>query len=433
MSEPGAKKSWVMVDVGNSAFATTILAAVFPIYFPNLLPKHGLAFHFFGWEWTSNPISIWAYSVSGSIFIALLISPIIGAWADEKGKRKKLLGIFTVIGSIASVGLGIFTTWQVVLPCFAIAYICFSSSNVFYNSLLPAVAEEKDWHKLSLAGYAWGYFGGGVLLAINLLMITKYEWFGLESKVLGTRLSFMSVGLWWIVFTVPALIHIEERAREVLPTDLAQKAMDRLKQLWTTAKDLPKYPSLFLFICAFAFFNDGIQTVISMSSIYGKEVVQLNEGTLIGTLLMIQFLGLPFTLLMNNMANKFGSKKTLMTSLLFWMVIVCFAFFMTQARDFWILGVMVAIVLGVSQALPRSLFAELIPEGRHAEFYAVYAFSGKLTSIMGPLVFGIIQDLSGSSRLAILSLGAFFIIGILLLSFVKFPQKAPPKSVIELS
>ncbi|MDB5037658.1 MAG: transporter [Bacteriovoracaceae bacterium] len=418
------QRAWIYYDVGHSAFATTILTAVFPVYLPTLLPKDGVHLSIGPLEWTTSALALWAYMVSLSVFITFLISPILGSWADEAGYKKRFLALFTVIGAIATVSLAFCQQWQMALLAFVFANIGYNAAFVFYNSLLSTVApEEKERHKLSISGYAFGYISGGSTLAFNLLMIMKYEWFGFSSKQMGLQASFILVGVWWCLFLIPALLMIEEKA--TVSNSSFSGVFFRAKQILGTIKSLPSYPALFLFIISFAFFNEGIQTVISVATLFGKQTLKLPENTLIGTLLMVNILGLPFTLSMNFLNRILGAKKLLIASLLFWMFIVTYAQWMTTANEFWIMGAFVALVIGVSQALPRSIFASLIPHGRQAEFFSFFALSGKMTSSLGALFFGLVSDLTGNPRLALLSLSVFFVIGITVFSFVSIdPKKA---------
>lgn len=409
--------AWISIDAGNSAFATCILASVFPIYLPSLLPEAGVEFNLGLFSWTSSALSVWAYSVSFSVFVTLLLSPILGAWADQSGQKRLALAVFSFLGAVSTCALGVLDFWPAVLLSFVLANIGFTGGNVFYNSLLPYVTSEDRWDKISLSAFAWGYISGALVLSLNLLLILKFQWFGFESKVEATRLGFIIVGIWWALFIVPALIFIkEDRSRD--PESPALSAKDRVKALWELLLELPKIPSLLVFIIAFACFNDGVQTVITMASIYGKDVLGIAESSLIGTLLMIQFLGWPFTLLMVRFSKSLGVKRLLSISLIIWIGIVIYATVMQEAWQFWVLGGLVSVVLGVTQALPRAIYARLIPKKREAEFFSLYSFSGKFSAIIGPLFFGLIQDLSGSPRLAIFSLGAFFLIGLILLQRV---------------
>ena len=250
--------AWVLVDVGNSAFATTILAAVFPVYFPAILPTEGIHINLGFFSWTTHALSLWAYTVSGSVFLTFLISPFLGAWADESGRRKSVFGFFSFLGIGGTLLLSFTQTWYLALGAFVIGNIGFAASNVFYNSLLCRVAEEKDFDRLSLNGYAWGYIGGGLVLTLNLFMIMRYESFGLSSRQAGLQLSFASVSLWWLIFTIPALLSIPE-AEKSMARNLSSEAKKRIEQIWQTIKTLPKIPSLLIFVISYAFFNEGIQ------------------------------------------------------------------------------------------------------------------------------------------------------------------------------
>jgi len=421
------KRAWIWVDVGNSAFATTILAAVFPQYLPSLLPEGGVQLSLGPLSWQTAAISLWGYSVSFSIFVTLILSLLLGQWADHKGKRRFLFALFTLIGALATIGLGFTSDWKIALSLFILASTGFAASNVFYNSLLACVAPEKEWDSLSLKAYAWGYIAGGLVLAVNLLMIMKHEWFFLDSMAAGTRASFVMVGIWWLVWAFPAATKILETAPESIQNARVGRSIvvRHLSQLFNLLKDIPKVPGLLFFILAFMFFNDGIQTTISMSAIFGKEVLALGEGSIIGAFLMIQIVAWPLTLGMIKLSEFFGPKRLLSFSLIIWMGISVYAFFMQTALDFWILGFAVASVLGVSQALSRSIYARLIPRGRQAEFFSLYAFSGKFSSIFGPLLFGIITDITGSARISILAIGVFFLIGLILLQLVSIDRPKP--------
>ena len=401
-----------------------MLAAVFPQYLPSLIPAEGLRTSIGHYSWTSSAISIWGYTVSFSIFLTLILSLLLGAWADAAGARRIFFGLFSLVGAIATICLGFFQNWHVVLITFIIANIGFSGGNVFYNSLLPSVAKEKDWDELSLKAYAWGYISGGLMLAFNLLLILKHDWFGLSSKADGTRLSFILVGIWWLLFSLPAVLFIHERKKTDHKFQVSIR--NRLKKILELFWNLPKQRMLFIFILAYALYNDGIQTVISMAAIFGKEVVQLNSSTIIGALLLIQILGWPLTLFMTKLSRRWGARNLLSTSIIIWIGIVGYAFLMKSALDFWVLGILVAIVLGASQALTRSIFTRFIPAGRHAEYFSIYALSGKFASIFGPLLFALVKDTTGNARLAILSLEILFVCGYLLLQLVSIDPSSSP-------
>jgi UMF1 family MFS transporter len=376
------------------------------------------------WQWQASALSLWGYTVSASLLVVLVLSPFLGAWADAGAHRKKVFSAFTFLGIMGTTGLFLFDEWTWALSSFVIANIGFSGANIFCNSLLSSVADEKDWHSLSLKGFGWGYLGGGVLLAINLLLISKFEFFGFDSKKEAVEACFASVAGWWFVFSLPALFFIsEKKSHQRLDFALGLRAV---RHFGSSLKQVFRTRNLLIFMVAYACFNDGIQTVIAMASLFGKEVLDLPEETLIGTLLMIQFLGLPFTLSMTGLAKRIGAKRTLQASLLFWLGIIVYGYGMETARDFWILGLLVSVVLGVSQALPRSVFAQLIPSHQQGEYFSFFALSGKMTSVLGPTVFAVVKDVTGNARYSILALGVLFLVGFICLSLVSIdrPQRA---------
>jgi UMF1 family MFS transporter len=416
------QKAWVLVDVGNSAFAATILAAVFPVYFPSLLPKEGISAVFFESSFHFDALTIWSYGVSASIFMTVLLSPLLGAWADRAGWRKNLFAIFTLIGVFGTLGLFFADDWISALISFLVANIGFCASNVFYNSLLSSVADEADWNGLSMKGFAWGYLGGGILLAINLLMIQKFQWLGFEGKIDALKWAFFSVAVWWLIFSVPAYVLITEKDSGGTRGD-GVSIPSWFRQVFSTIQDLLNRKSLLLFIVSYAFFNEGIQTVITMASIYGKEAIGLSEDILVATLLLIQLLGLPFTLGMSGLVTRFGEREVLTGVLTLWIGIVSYAYVLQTGVQFLILGILVAGVLGVSQSLPRSIFQTMIPKGRDAEYFSFFALSGKMTSFLGPFVFGVVHQWSGNPRLSILALSCFFIVGLVVFRLV--PRSQP--------
>jgi UMF1 family MFS transporter len=300
-----------------------------------------------------------------------------------------------------------------------IANFGFAGSYVFSNSLLRFATTEDRWDKLSLQGFAWGNISGGLMLAFNLMLIMKPEWWGLRDAEQGTRISFFIVGAYWLLWSLPAYFRISE-SREVHREKLS--FLHQARSLKKTILELPQRPMLLLFILAYFFSNEGIQTVISMASPFAEQTLGLDQTHIIGTFLIIQIVGWPLTLMMTRLSSKFGVMSILRASLLFWVVIVIFAFFMKTSLHFLILGLMVALVLGVSQAIPRSIYARLIPQGKEAEYYSLYGLSGRTTPILGPLAFGFVTDWSSDERWAIFSLGIFFALSLIPLHFVKISR-----------
>lgn len=403
-----AINAWVMYDWANSAFATTIMAAVLPVYYASVAAAN----------LEGNLATVyWAYTTSIGLLIAAVISPILGAAADFLGSKKKLLAAFAFLGIIGTALLYFVKTgdWLMASIFFIIGDIGFAGSIVFYDALLPHVARPEEMDQVSSKGYAIGYLGGGILLAINLamIMLAPSELTGLMS-----RLSFLSVALWWFVFTIPLLKIVKEPPRHVLKSEEGQNPVKvSFSRIISTFREIRNYKDLFTFLVAFWFYNDGIGTIIKMATIYGAEI-GITQTTLIGTLLMVQFIGIPFAFLFGWLAKKIGAKKSIYISLLVYTCIAIGGYFMTQEWHFWALGVAVATVQGGSQALSRSLFGRMLPRSKSAEFFGFFSVSEKFAGIAGPLVFGIVGQLVGHSRLSIVSLVVFFIIGAALLTRV---------------
>ncbi|MCH5585889.1 MFS transporter [Shimazuella sp. AN120528] len=398
-------RAWIWYDWANSAFATTMIAAVMPIFFSDVAAKT-LA--------KTTATAYWGYTESISLVLLVLLSPILGSIADRAGRKKQFLRSFTYLGIGSSLLMATIDEgewrWAVVLVI--IGSLAFACSNIFYDALLPEIAEEKDRDMVSSRGYALGYIGGGVLLALQLVFIQKPDWFGLTT-VSATQIAFASVGVWWFFFSLPIFKHVKDKENKSAES-FFQLCKNSTQQVIRTIGQLPKYPELLRFLIAFWFFNDGINTIIKMATIYGREI-GIGTSDLILALLITQFVGLPFTLLFGKFAGWFGSKRTLITTIIIYLFIVILGYGMTTSFHFYVLAVLVGVVQGGSQALSRSIYSQLVPANRNAEFFGFYGLSGKFSAIFGPFVFGLAGQLTGSSRFGILSLAIFFVIGILLL------------------
>jgi MFS transporter, UMF1 family len=403
-----AVRAWVMYDWANSAFATTIMAAVLPIYYANVAAA----------TLSDNLATVyWAYTTSIALLAAAIISPILGAVADFRGSKKRFLAIFMAVGVAATALLYFVRTgdWMLASLLFVFGEIGFAGSLVFYDSLLPHVAGPDDIDQVSARGYAIGYLGGGILLAINLAMIMLAPE---ELTGMMTRLTFVSVAAWWFVFSIPIIRHVGEPPRRVIASEVGVNPVRvGFRRLGQTFRDIRRFRDLFIFLVAFWFYNDGIGTIIKMATIYGNEI-GIGQTTLIGTLLMVQFVGIPFAILFGWMAKRIGVKPSIYISLLVYTAISIGGYFMQQEWHFWALGFAVATVQGGSQALSRSLFGRLAPKSKSAEFFGFFSVSEKFAGIMGPFLFGIVGQIMGSSRLSIVSLIIFFVIGAVLLSRV---------------
>jgi UMF1 family MFS transporter len=407
-----AQLAWCMYDWGNSGFATTIMAVILPIYFFDVAAK-------------SLPENLrtayWGYCSAVSLVSIAFLCPILGAIADAYGKKKLLTAVFTAIGVLGTSLLYFVGPGDWLLACFGyfLGNIGFTGGIVFYDSMLPHISSEQEADGLSLAGFALGYLGGGILLAINLLWIQQSESWGFADKGEAVRASFLSVAAWWAIFTLPLMIFVkeppaEERERAPLPK-VIHTAVQRLSQTW---REIKSYRNLLIFLVAFYLYSDGIGTIIKMATTYGRGI-GIEQGTLITAMLVVQLLGLPLTFAYGPLTRKFSAKPVLMGALAVYAFICVFGYFMTTATHFWILAILVACVQGGAQGLSRSIFSNLVPKHKSSEFFAFYSVSSKFAGIIGPTLFGLIAQFSGESRSSILILIVFFIVGGWLVSRVQ--------------
>lgn len=401
-----AIRSWMMYDWANSAFATTIMAAVLPVYYANVaasnLPDN-------------LKTSSWAYTTTIALLIVAFLGPILGTMADYQGSKKRFLAAFISLGVVGTALMFFIGNGQHLLASFfyILASLGFSGSIVFYDSLLPHVAGPDEIDRVSSRGYGMGYLGGGLLLAINLFMIMFLpDLLGITDGTLMSRLSFITVAIWWAVFSIPILRNVREPARRMLAGETLHEnpIAASLKRLGRTFANVRRYRQLMLFIIAFWLYNNGIGTIIYMASIYGKEL-KFSDVTVIGTLLMVQFVAFPFAFLFGWLARKLGTKNSIFLSLAIYSAIAIGGFFMQKEIHFWILGFFVATVQGGSQALSRSLIGRMMPKSQSAEFYSFFGVSEKIAGVLGPLVFGLASQFLGGGRLGIVSLIIFFIVG----------------------
>ena len=411
--EPQEKKraqfAWVMYDWANSAFVTTITAAVLPVYYAsiaaaNLAPNIRTAY--------------WGYTSTIALLIVAFLGPVLGAMADFSGAKKKFLIRFALLGITGAALLFLVKegNWLMASIFYILGNVGFSGANVFYDSLLPHIAEEDERDQLSSKGFAFGYLGGGILLAVNLVMIMTAP--DSETTALMSRISFLMVAVWWFVFTIPLVRWVKEPVRRILKGEEdfnpVQASFSRLARTFGKIKE---YKELFKFIIAFWLYNNGIGTIITMATIYGTEL-EFSSTTMIGTILMVQFVGIPFSFLFGWLGKKIGTKKSILISLGIYSAIAIGGYFMMQEIHFWILGFAVATVQGGSQALSRSLFSRMLPKSQSAEFYSFFSVSEKVAGSFGPFLFGLVSTVMGGSRLSIASLIVFFIVGGFLLSRV---------------
>ena len=408
-------RAWAMYDWANSAMVTTIVTAVFPIYFSKVAAAD--------LDPTMATKKLADATTIGLAIIAVL-SPILGTIADRAGIKKRLLAVSLLIG-VAAVGMMFFIErgdWQYAAILFIIANIAVNASYVCYDSFLPHLAAPDEMDRVSTAGYALGYVGGGLLLALNLAWIQKPELFGLPSgeglspaqATLPTRLAFLSVAIWWLVFSIPLFRHVPEPPAS---GDGRIDVLGAFRELGGTFRRLGQFKQAVLMLVAFLIYNDGIGTIIRMATIYGTEL-GIGTSALIASIMIVQFVGIPFAFIFGAFAKRIGAKRAIFVGLLVYGGISILGFYMKNATHFLILALLVGMVQGGTQALSRSLFANMIPKDRSAEFFGFFAVVEKFAGIFGPWIFARVIGVSGSSRYAILAIVAFFVVGGLILHFV---------------
>lgn len=405
---------WCLYDWANSAFATVVLAAVLPVYFVSLVPADGATLPFLA-QHKFSASSLWGYSVSLSMLIIAVIAPALGALADRHGWHKRLLGIFCLLGCSTTALLSVTASGDYLSAAalFILGNIGFAGGNVLYNAYLPLLTPPEEMDRLSARGFAYGYVGGGLLLAIVFLLILQHQGFGFTDPAGATRFGFLLTGFWWLLFSIPTFRYLP--ATEPSGVKSGKFSPKTYLELF---RELFRFPELCLFLLAFLCYNDGIQTVISVSAVFAREELQLGQATIIGCFLMIQFMAMPGALLFGRLAGVIGTARAILFSLVVFTLICVFAFRMTGSVEFWLLGAVIAIILGGSQALSRSLFASMVPKHKSAEFFGFFTISSRFASIFGPLLFALVADLTGSSRNSILALASFFIVGGFLLLLV---------------
>jgi UMF1 family MFS transporter len=405
-------RAWAMYDWANSAFQTTIIAAIFPIFFQKVAAADLPA-----------PVatSRFAWATTWSILIVAVVTPLLGALADYAAIKKKLLGVFLAIGAAATGAMYFITRgdWLFALVLFVIGNVGVAGSIVFYESLLPHLVPERELDRVSSAGYAVGYIGGGVLLAINILMMSRPALFGLPSREIAVRASLASVAVWWVVFSIPLFRNVPEPPRRIETDERpsGNALITAARRLVETFYELRVYRQAFVFLLAFLIYNDGIQTIIRMATIYGTEI-GLDDNAMIGALLVTQFIGIPFAFLFGMFADKIGAKAAIFVGLTVYGCITVLGYFMHSSSEFFALAILVGMVQGGTQALSRSLFASMIPRHKSSEFFAFFSVFERYAGILGPAIFAWVVERSGTSRNAIISVIAFFVVGAALLTLV---------------
>jgi len=420
---------WAMYDWANSAFSTTVGTVFLGPYIASLAAASsgadGMA-RFLGIP--IAPDSFLPYCISFSVGLQVLFLPILGAIADYSHLRKQMMQLFALIGAISTVLMFFITgsLWWLGGVLFIIANLSFGAAIVFYNAYLPDIASEEERDRVSSYGWAMGYLGGGILLALNLAFFIFSEDLGVPGD-LAVRINLASAGVWWMGFALITWTRLRPRhAARALPASETYVSIG-FKQLGKTFREIKNFPETLKYLLAYFLYNDGIQTVIAVSSTFAAAPIirgglEVDQDTLIAIILMIQFLAFGGALFWGKLAKWIGAKQSIIVSLVIWSGVVIFAYGgmkgESRVTEFIILGALIAIVLGGSQAISRSLFAQMIPKGKEAEYYSFYEVSERGTSWTGPLIFGLANQMFGSLRYGILALIFYFIAGLIVLPLV---------------
>ena len=397
--------SWSFYDWANSAFATTVMAGFFPLFFE-------------GYWASGNAITILGYSNSIASIIVAILAPFLGAIADRMSGKKKFLLTFALLGILTTGALNFISAglWEWAVFLYIMGTVGFSGANIFYDSLLPSVASDKKIDYVSSLGFSLGYIGGGLLFVINVLWYMMPETFGFADESAAIKFSFMSVAIWWAVFSIPIMLFVKEPKAEEGMT-FGKAISQGLKQLGDTLRDIKHLKYVGLFLLGYWFYIDGVDTIIRMAVAYGTELGFPGESLIIA-LLLVQFVAFPGTLLYNLFAKKIGVKKAILVAIGAYGVITLLGVFMNQEWHFYALAFLIGCFQGGIQALSRSLYARLIPKAKAAQFYGFFNMLGKFAAVIGPALMGYISFVTGNPRLGILSVLSLFIIGGVILYFV---------------
>jgi UMF1 family MFS transporter len=422
------QRAWYWYDWANSAYFTTVGTVLFGPYLTSIAERDACGFASVeGHTCTADlsvagiavsPGSMVFYVITFATLLSALILPVVGAFADRVTSKRRLMAQFAWAGALgnASMFLVAGTDWQLGAALLVVANLCVGASVVVYDAILVEIAGPDERDRVSSRGWAFGYLGGGLLLALNLAFVTTTP-FGLSTQW-TVRISLLSAAIWWAGFTVVPFLRLQDRLPVGLEPVKGHVLRRSFGQLFRTLREMRAYPQSLLFLIAYLFYNDGIQTVIWSASIYGEKQLGFTTSTLITTILVVQFVAFGGALLFGRVAAAAGTKKTILGGLVGWLAVVVSAYFLPhgQVAPFLVLAVLIGVVMGGTQALSRSFFSQLIPEGKEAEYFSLYQACERGTSWLGTLVFGLVHQLTDSYRPAILALMAFFLVGGLLLA-----------------
>jgi UMF1 family MFS transporter len=425
LTKKSVRRSWYLYDWANSAFSTTVIALFIGPYLTSIAENSADASGLISiWGLDIRPGSLYPYAISFSVLMQVFILPIVGGVADRIKSRNGLLAVFAYIGSFSTICLYFVKDGRFALGAFLliVANISFGAALVVANSYIPDLASPDQRDTVSSRGWAAGYAGGGLLLILNIILYAGYESFGV-TQAEAVRISMMSAGIWWALFTIVTVRGLRSLNRPVGAVG-SEALTIGFKELKTTIKDVRKYPETLKFLIAYLFYNDGIQTVIAISGTYAILELELTEISLVIAILIVQITALSGALLLAKLSNRIGAKRVILITLLIWtlMVVITYGLPAGQQNPYLVIAAGIGFVLGGSQALSRSLYSQVIPRAQEAQYFSFYEISERGTSWLGTLAFGIAFGLTGSYRQSVLLIIAFFVIGGLLLLRVNIRQ-----------
>jgi len=402
--------SWALYDWANSAFATTVMAGFFPLFFKSF------------WAADLSPAESTAVigttnSLAGLLIV--LLAPFLGAYSDLGKFKKKFLAFFALLG-VLSTGYLYFIPqgdWVIAASLYALAVIGFSGGNIFYDSLIASVSKQDQRNKVSSLGFSLGYLGGGLLFVINVLMYLNPAWFGLSSQSEAILWSFVSVAVWWAVFSLPLFMSVEEKSNAEISKGLFKTITEAFKAVVSTLREIKKHKRVAIFLIAYWLYIDGVDTIVRMAVAYGSDI-GLDASSMITALLLTQFVGFPATLVFGIYADKIGFKKILTIGISIYILVTFYAYYMSTALEFYILAGTVGLVQGGVQAISRSFFSTIIPVNKEAQFFGFYNLVGKSAVLLGPVLVSWVALIFGNPRFGILSLLFLLVPGLILLWMV---------------
>ncbi|MED4018006.1 MFS transporter [Sutcliffiella cohnii] len=407
------EKSWMMYDWASSAYSIIITTAIFPIYYKTVADNAGVE--------SSLSTAYLGYTIAITTFILAMLGPILGTLADYKGMKKKFFFFFFLLGTGSTVGLLFVPSdnWLILLIVYVLTALGARGAGLFYDAFIVDVTTKERMDNVSSRGFALGYIGSVIpfVISIAIIILSQMELIPI-TVITASRIAFLITAVWWIVFSIPLFKHVKQEHYVEREPRIVISSFKRLAQ---TFRDIRKYKPIFLFLLAYFFYIDGVDTIISMSTAYGTDV-GLNATDLIIALLAVQIVAAPFAILYGVLTKKYGPKNLLYAGILVYTFICIYAMFMDSILDFWILAMLVATSQGGIQALSRSYFAQMVPKEKSNEFFGFYNIFGRFAAVTGPLLVGVITQMTGNSSIGIFSLVILFVIGFIILIFVPDPR-----------